>query len=190
MPPVRLLSRCATVLLVVGIGFATLASGACTDATPQPPPLGGCTATGDASCKEAIAGGGGGGSSRQGDGSTTEPDSSEALDSGPPVEGTDATFSADLMLAQYPGCESCVTAGQDAGSLSCLAQDMACSNDVGCLTILSCAVGCATGSSCLAQSCAGISLPASVTLYNDLVVCMGQACAAICPMLVTVTAGD
>ncbi len=186
----QLLSRCVTVLVIVGVGIAALASGACTDATPQPPPLGGCTATGDASCKEAISGGGGGGSSRPGDGSSTEPDSSEELDSGSPVEGTDATFSADLMLAQYPGCGSCVTAGQDAGSVSCLAQDMACSNDTGCLTILSCAVGCAAGGSCLAQSCAGISLPASVTLYNDLVLCMGQACAAICPMLVTVMAGD
>ena len=163
---------------------------ACSEATPQPPPLGGCTGNNDAGCERFAGGGGGGG------GGTTAGDSSTELDSGVQIVPDDGAVvtcgqTADLLLApQWPQCAPCLAAGSDAGLPSCCTADSSCSQDMaGCYVILQCAIPCAVGAACSTQSCA-LASPASIVLFNTLVNCMASQCGALCPALSTVSADN
>jgi hypothetical protein len=185
-------SQVVSSLAHLAVGIGGLSAGACSEATPQPPALGDCTLQHDASCR-MFAGGGGGGSTKG------QPESGadvDAADLGEPVDATTACGQqADRALAQQtPACAACVGAGQDAGSMSCCTDELACSQDPsgGCVAILGCAILCAAGASCSIQSCGGaLYSAASVVLYNTLAQCMASVCGSpLCPMLSTISPGD
>ncbi len=156
--------------------------GACSnEATPHPPQIGGCTAIGDASCREIAAGGGGG--------SSKEPEAGEVTDAGLDVELTDASFCSPLdesIASAYPACAQCIASAHDGGSQGCCTQDTNCSNDPGCPSIVSCELTCAGGGA----SCGcGLFSPTSVAIYNALVSCIAP-CGAACSVLQNVMPGD
>jgi hypothetical protein len=164
------------------------AIGACSsDATPQPPTIGGCKPVGDASCKGFGAGGGGAPSK--------EPDSGEPTDAPIDVQLTDALLSCGggtdqtitSIAAFSPACADCLATGQDAGLADCCGDATSCSMDGQCLNIVSCELTCTSGPLC----CADLTPPAgSRSTYNLLAQCAGQVCAGLCPMLQHLTPGD
>jgi hypothetical protein len=172
-------------ILVLGAGAALFPS-ACSNKIVEPPPLGDCIPTGDASCKSAANVGGGGGSLSHGD-------AGAQLDAGTQSDGFTGTSDAgscgeaDVLIAsgtQNVSCLPCIVGAPAAGALNCCMADAACSNDAGCLAIVQCALQqCSGNAACVGSTCEGLSSPQSVQSYNAFGGCLARYCSPQCPSL-------
>jgi hypothetical protein len=164
--------------------IAALAASACSNTIEEPPQLGDCLPTGDASCRlsgvpsgspGAIHGDGGATPGLDGDG------------------GSCGAAAADQMVSsntQNPGCIPCIVGASEAGACDFCASDSACSNDPGCLAILQCALMmCHGDAACVGITCEGLSTSQSVQNYNAFGGCLGQTCPQ-CPQLPQGTTSD
>ena len=157
--------------------FAVVASvalgAACSSSSSQPPELGDCHPTGDASCSGGTVGGGGGPGS--GDG---------AVDSGGAEGGSSCAAAEAALSAQSPNCGPCVES-------SCCGSGAACEDlpgTTGCLTLVQCMIGCSGDGACQEQ-CSLAASGAASTAYQDYSSCLAGQCPA-CPTLPGLVTND
>jgi hypothetical protein len=167
----------ATRLLVPALGaiaFAAFGAAACTSASTQPPQLGDCVKTGDASCADPNTGGGGGGPSSGGEGGTASSSGSGSS------SGATCGDVSGLVGTQNLDCAPCIDGTLEGGSLNCCQAATACGND--CQTLLTCITPCASGDTTCVGTCEN-NTPAGVGAYNDFAACLSQNCTPECPTL-------
>jgi len=166
MSQLRHLGRLAAALSVASTApVALVLAAACASPLELPAALGRCDAQANMTCPvPVITGGGGGGPA------SPSPEEASVATVG---DETTSLGVADTELARVgSNCQGCVVE-------SCPNEDVACSNDAYCPAMLSC-----VASGAASDSCALLYPADSVTLYDDLAVCVKQGCPTPqCPLL-------
>jgi hypothetical protein len=172
-------------VLAVGTATAVYSSACSNNTIAQPPELGDCYATADASCKLASAGPGGASLSH----SAVDAGLDTGLDAVTVTADGGSCGQADLLISastQNLACLPCIVGAPPSG---CCPSDTDCSNDPGCRAIVQCALSCNGSTACVGM-CEALSTQLSVVNYNALGSCLGRYCSPQCPSLPVGTAGD
>jgi hypothetical protein len=166
--------------VVVAAAVSGVVPSACSTNINEPPQLGDCLGSGDASCKlpdQTGGGGPGGGHSEAGE-----------VDSG--IASQSACGEVSLLLS--PACLACLGANE-AGSNACCSSEMACSDDPGCTALVRCALPCSGNN---ASDCVGnceqmpTATAESVQDYNDFGSCIASQVCPACPPFPVGTNGE
>lgn len=173
------MSPALRVLLPIGcVGWALATAASCSSASTQPPALGDCVKTTDASCASPVTGGGGGGPSSGGEGGTT---SSSGSSSG---SANACGTVADLLKGQTSNvdCIPCIEGTLDGGGTgtNCCQTAGQCTGD--CVTYASCLMTCSAGDTTCIGNCQN-NYPAGINDYNQYASCVNANCTPSCPTL-------
>jgi hypothetical protein len=158
------------------VAWALATAAACSSATTQPPALGDCVKTGDASCVSGVTGGGGGGPST-GEGGASSSGSSSG--------GTASCGTVPDLLesaTQNVDCVPCIEGTLDGGGsgTNCCQTAGACTGD--CVSYASCVQQCAAGDTTCTGNCQN-QFPSGIGDYDQYATCVNANCTPSCPTL-------